>query len=241
MSHLSNRSSEKQKLEGGANRGRFGGRVAKESDPLLSGGRAFGRGVTSGYIRSRRSSKSPVQQTNSQYFVQDHRPMIGNRPDDNDDDGFDAEHDGYESIEDSSIQSRQQLLTNAVAPVVAAGDIEDDLSAQQSQRSVAKSQSTSSGGNSPVRENLPSVAGGDGSHTGNTKNSNNSQISPALDTRSVGSGSEQPPLLEIPEEIYAVRKAALQVLKPLNKTWVSRRFTMIVYPFSLTISDVLTQ
>jgi hypothetical protein len=28
------------------------------------------------------------------------------------------------------------------------------------------------------------------------------------------------PLLEIPEEIYAVRKAALQVLKPLNKTWV---------------------
>jgi hypothetical protein len=32
--------------------------------------------------------------------------------------------------------------------------------------------------------------------------------------------SEQPPLLEIPEEVYAVRKAALQVLKPLNKTWV---------------------
>lgn len=31
---------------------------------------------------------------------------------------------------------------------------------------------------------------------------------------------ETPPLLEIPEEIYAVRKAALQVLKPLNKTWV---------------------
>lgn len=32
--------------------------------------------------------------------------------------------------------------------------------------------------------------------------------------------NEEPPLLEIPEEIYAVRKAALQVLKPLNKTWV---------------------
>ena len=31
---------------------------------------------------------------------------------------------------------------------------------------------------------------------------------------------DAPPLLEIPEEIYAVRKAALQVLKPLNKTWV---------------------
>jgi hypothetical protein len=30
-----------------------------------------------------------------------------------------------------------------------------------------------------------------------------------------------PPLLEIPEETYAVRKAALEVLKPLTKTWVS--------------------
>jgi hypothetical protein len=33
---------------------------------------------------------------------------------------------------------------------------------------------------------------------------------------------EHPPLLEIPEEIYGVRKAALQVLKPLTKTWVRR-------------------
>lgn len=30
-----------------------------------------------------------------------------------------------------------------------------------------------------------------------------------------------PPLLEIPEEVYAVRKSALQVLKPLTRTWVS--------------------
>jgi hypothetical protein len=40
------------------------------------------------------------------------------------------------------------------------------------------------------------------------------------DSRSGGSNS-QPPILEIPEEIYAVRKAALQVMKPLTKTWVS--------------------
>lgn len=38
---------------------------------------------------------------------------------------------------------------------------------------------------------------------------------PSVDT------AEAPPILEIPEEIYAVRKAALQVLKPLTKTWVS--------------------
>ena len=44
------------------------------------------------------------------------------------------------------------------------------------------------------------------------------------DNRSVGSGgSEQPPLLEIPEEIYAVRKAALQVLKPLNMFGINIR------------------
>lgn len=35
-------------------------------------------------------------------------------------------------------------------------------------------------------------------------------------------GSENSsPLLEIPEEIYRVRRAALQVLKPLTRTWVS--------------------
>jgi hypothetical protein len=35
-------------------------------------------------------------------------------------------------------------------------------------------------------------------------------------------GGGHPPLLEIPEEVYAVRKAALQVLKPLTSSWVSR-------------------
>jgi hypothetical protein len=30
----------------------------------------------------------------------------------------------------------------------------------------------------------------------------------------------EPPLLEIPEEIYSVRKAALQVMKPLIGSWV---------------------
>ena len=39
------------------------------------------------------------------------------------------------------------------------------------------------------------------------------------DSRSMDSNS-QPPLLEIPEETYAVRKAALKVMKPMMKTWV---------------------
>jgi len=33
-------------------------------------------------------------------------------------------------------------------------------------------------------------------------------------------GNGEPPLLEIPEDIYAVRKSALQVMKPLIGSWV---------------------
>mmetsp|Transcript_6406 Transcript_6406/g.18022 ORF Transcript_6406/g.18022 Transcript_6406/m.18022 type:complete len:636 (-) Transcript_6406:1604-3511(-) len=44
------------------------------------------------------------------------------------------------------------------------------------------------------------------------------------------SGSQPQPLLEIPEEIYAVRKSALKVLKPLTKTWI-----VISVGFSLTV------
>jgi hypothetical protein len=40
---------------------------------------------------------------------------------------------------------------------------------------------------------------------------------------------DHPPLLEIPEQIYGVRKAALQVLKPLTKTWVSRYSIVISF------------
>jgi len=49
-----------------------------------------------------------------------------------------------------------------------------------------------------------------------------------------GSGSGEHPLLEIPEEVYSIRKSALQVLKPLTRTWVSREIrvhpaTMFAY------------
>lgn len=39
-------------------------------------------------------------------------------------------------------------------------------------------------------------------------------------TESGSSDIDHPPLLEVPEHIYAVRKGALSVLKPLTKTWV---------------------
>jgi hypothetical protein len=49
----------------------------------------------------------------------------------------------------------------------------------------------------------------------------------ARDATVVAAGStDSPPLLEIPEEIYAVRKAALRVLKPLTRTWVRSSVAM---------------
>ena len=78
----------------------------------------------------------------------------------------------------------------------------------------------------------------DGSRTGNVSVGGNSagsyQNSTGGGSRSVhslrrshimsgtaGEGATNSPLLEIPEEIYRVRRDALQVLKPLTRTWVS--------------------
>ena len=77
---------------------------------------------------------------------------------------------------------------------------------------------------------IPSLDGGDGTNhsigstgsqsgtTSTTSRSVHHQVRRHYVTQ--GSG-EHPPLLEIPEEIYIVRKSALSVLKPLTKTWVS--------------------
>jgi len=74
-----------------------------------------------------------------------------------------------------------------------------------------------------LRDDLPSRSG-DG-HSVNSSHSGGSRSVHQLRRHYVarGSGSgEHPPLLEIPEEIYSVRKSALTVLKPLTRTWVSR-------------------
>lgn len=59
--------------------------------------------------------------------------------------------------------------------------------------------------------------------------------------QSLSNNSEtHPPLLEIPEEVYAVRKSALQVLKPLTRTWVSslQKFVSSLCPsYSQSISN----
>lgn len=49
------------------------------------------------------------------------------------------------------------------------------------------------------------------------------------ETAGEGTGNASP-LLEIPEEIYRVRRAALQVLKPLTRTWVSNNILFSSFP-----------
>jgi len=59
----------------------------------------------------------------------------------------------------------------------------------------------------------------------------------ASTNQSIANNDQQhPPLLEIPEEIYAVRKSALRVLKPLTRTWV-----VITVGFSLSVLFGMTR
>ena len=63
---------------------------------------------------------------------------------------------------------------------------------------------------------------GEGSNSASSSHSMGSRSVHQLRRNYVARGSgEHPPLLEIPEEIYGVRKSALSVMKPLTRTWVS--------------------
>jgi len=186
---------------------------ATETDPLLIGGTGGRNGNrpeellpgSSGStnhpgIRARRtSSRSPITTTatvtnnNPQFTFQS--PMLRN----NANGQRDVALDGYEAIEDATIQSRasQAPADETFMPQI----------------SSTPSQQTSSSSATP--QPPPSVP--------------LYRTVSQSDNRSISSAS-QPPLLEIPEEIYAVRKSALQVLKPLTKTWV-----VISVGFALTV------
>jgi len=88
------------------------------------------------------------------------------------------------------------------------------------------------GGNSAGSYQNSTAGGGEGGSNAPSTNSNSNRSlhslrrSHLLSGREAGvsSGGEgsgnSSPLLEIPEEVYRVRRAALQVLKPLTRTWV---------------------
>jgi hypothetical protein len=90
----------------------------------------------------------------------------------------------------------------------------------------SRSGTMSLGGNSEGSYHNAPACGGS-----NTTNSNRSvhslqrsHLISGRDVLSRGDASGNIALLEIPEEVYRVRRAALQVLKPLTRTWVSRYF-----------------
>ena len=90
------------------------------------------------------------------------------------------------------------------------------------------------GGNSAGSYQNSTAGGGEGGSNAPSTNSNSNRSlhslrrSHLLSGREAGvsSGGEgsgnSSPLLEIPEEVYRVRRAALQVLKPLTRTWVRK-------------------
>jgi hypothetical protein len=188
----------------------------RESDPLLQGNAqttsnsdSDNQGLvrnlseaTRGFVRARRGSKSPVDsQSNPHFSAAQHQPLDPNTPIPmirvkSGDMVNSDEHDGYEAVEDATVNSRSQHS----AAMDDNGSQSTHLYSQQSGSS--RSSRSSRGASAPAQGGTYREA-------------------PAIDDRSVGSSGELPPLLEIPEEIYAVRKAALQVLKPLTKTWVS--------------------
>jgi hypothetical protein len=198
---------------------------AREGDPLLQGNALTiasddNQGIlrnlseaTQGFVRARRGSKSPVDSQTNQHFsvaqqiqpppqsqqLDPDTPMI--RVKSGDMNNNSDEHDGYEAVEDATVNSRSQHS--------AAMDNNDAASQSSTHAYSQQSGSSRSSRSSRASERAPRNQGG------------TYREAPAIDDRSVGSSGELPPLLEIPEEIYAVRKAALQVLKPLTKTWVS--------------------
>lgn len=114
------------------------------------------------------------------------------------DDDNDHHHDGYESIDD--VPSRETLQQQSFQ------DDEETASYHYPyHHESADSINTGSGGTS--RLDVP------------LHQSEKLAGIPSSESMSVETNA-QPPLLEIPEEVYAVRKAALRVLKPLTKTWV---------------------
>ena len=120
-----------------------------------------------------------------------------------------ANHSGYESIDDSA-------------------------SLEQTSRRTTRDEESLLYGPPGSASSLPPHPDS-GSQRGG---SNFSGIQASQSGISMSSTSHQP-VLEIPEEVYAVRKAALTVLKPLTRTWVSydsqnRAFSRLVVVIHLT-------
>jgi hypothetical protein len=174
------------------------GRVPRETDPLVPTvlrSSQQQQQQQAGAIRARRSSRSPVPAANTTMAgllsKGSHEGLK-----------FGDDHDGYESIDEAQLQPRQQPLQQQELPP-------EDQQQHPSSYLYHPPNSSSTTSSSSSRPELPLQQ----------QQQHSMMIRPAPTAESE-SGRSQPPLLEIPEEIYAVRTASLQVLKPLTKTWV---------------------
>jgi len=196
------------------------------------------KALSAGFIRARRSSKSPVvapavpHQSRNLHFTNNsninsntNTAMIRVRS---------GQGETSAMNSNSNATSTSNTATHATATANGYEPVDDATFSSQRSNTANNSSSSNSNNNSDTasqnsnRQYSQHLADGQQQQQQQQQRSSRqggsySRGSQQQDDRSVGStasGSEQPPLLEIPEEIYAVRKAALQVLKPLTKTWV---------------------
>lgn len=111
--------------------------------------------------------------------------------------------------------------------------IDDNTSLEQASRRTVRDEESLLYGPPDSASSLPPHPDS-GSQRGS---SNFSGIQASQSGVSMSSTSHQP-VLEIPEEVYAVRKAALTVLKPLTRTWVSFMIAKIAHSAVLHFSFI---
>jgi hypothetical protein len=200
-----------KKDEGGG--GNVPASSAKESDPLL-----LPKGGSGTSIRSRRS---PI----SNRITMNYKSHDDPRYNDGDDDQQNAigavrtpAVRGYQSIHDDEQDQHAAATTAGSSGDNSSADSRDRDDEEELQYTPYAPYNINNSRNSAQQnqQRLQSYSSGK-----SLRNNNSTTTTAAAGAAcQTDNDTDAPPLLEIPEEIYAVRKAALQVLKPLTKTWV---------------------
>ena len=183
---------------------------AQETDPLIR------RGSTTASSTNHRSSNNPDNPNLRERRPSRSSPITTS---------LINQRFGGPSGEDQSYQSTTMNTNSAGGSANSNNNDEPTSSYTQLKDDASRTGNASVGGNS---------VGSFQNSTGGSRSVHSLRRSHILSGGGENGGGGQgnsSPLLEIPEEIYRVRKAALQVLKPLTRTWVSVR-PRAIYFFS---------
>ena len=167
-----------------------------------------GRGSS---IRSTSSSSRHHQQHNQPLSAEDGAPVTDYREltYHNSLDDRHSQH-SHTSASVSVGSERLSVSERLSLPMRRQGTVERTLQQQQQQYQLHDNNNHDNDNTTATPLMMPRSSSGSGTGIAGTGNDGNSSSSSA----------HHPPLLEIPEEVYAVRKSALQVLKPLTRSWV---------------------